>query len=202
MQLHWTVLSNVVWRVQKISHVCLGVVSFPEGEHPRKNHLAGILLSSIVFSTASIAANSRCCEGLLLVSRLWLLWSLHSGSRWPSFWTRESYLLLLKDLELFEDSPSTDCLCMSRIEPPSMRPVFEVTEARNWLSIVWLGVERRVQRCATGYDICNCTSLSGIFSPSCVNERKMDAWEQHHHLYGSSQHAVFHLSIQWRMKSH
>jgi hypothetical protein len=67
MQLHWTVLSNVVWRVQKITHVCLGVVSFLEGEHPRKNHMVGILLSSIVFSTASIAPNSRCFEGLLLV---------------------------------------------------------------------------------------------------------------------------------------
>jgi hypothetical protein len=54
-----------------------------------------------------------------------------------------------------------------------------VAEPTNWLSIVWLGVERRAQQCATGYDICNCTSLSGIFSPSCVNERKMDAWEQH-----------------------
>jgi hypothetical protein len=67
MQLHWTVLSNVVWRVQKSSHVCLGVVSFLEGEHPRTNHMVGILLSSIVFSTASIAPNSRCFEGLLLV---------------------------------------------------------------------------------------------------------------------------------------
>jgi hypothetical protein len=28
----------------------------------------------------------------------------------------------------------------------------------------------------------------------------MDAWEQHHHLCGSSQHAVFHLLIQWRTK--
>jgi hypothetical protein len=67
MQLHCTVLSNVVWRVQKISHVYLGVVSFLEGEHPRKNHMVGILLSSIVFSRASIAANSRCFEDLLLV---------------------------------------------------------------------------------------------------------------------------------------
>jgi hypothetical protein len=34
-----------------------------------------------------------------------------------------------------------------------------------------------------------------------VNERKMDAWEQRHHLYGSSESAVFHLSIQWRKKA-
>jgi hypothetical protein len=47
--------------------VYLGVVSFLEGEYLRKNHMVGILLSSIVFSTASIAANSRCFEGLLLV---------------------------------------------------------------------------------------------------------------------------------------
>jgi len=47
--------------------VCLGVVSFLEGEHPRKNHMVGIVLTSIVFSTASIAPNSRCFEGLLLV---------------------------------------------------------------------------------------------------------------------------------------
>ncbi len=47
--------------------MCLGVVSFLEGEHPLKNHMVGILLSSIVFSTASIAPNSRCFEGLLLV---------------------------------------------------------------------------------------------------------------------------------------
>ncbi len=40
--------------------------------------------------------------------------------------TRESYLLLLKDLELFEGLSSTDCLCMSRIEPASMHPIFEV----------------------------------------------------------------------------
>jgi len=72
----------------------------------------------------------------------------------------------------------------------------------NWLSIAWLRVQRRVQQCATGYAICDSTSLSGIFSPSCVNESKMDAWEQNHHLYGSFQHAVFHLSIQRRMKSH
>jgi hypothetical protein len=57
----------VVWRVQKISHVCLGVVSFLEGEHPRKIHMVGVVLSSMVFSTASIAPNSRCFEGLLLV---------------------------------------------------------------------------------------------------------------------------------------
>jgi hypothetical protein len=67
MQLHWTVLSNVVWRIQKISHVCLGVVSFLEGEHPRKNHMVGILLGSTVFGIASIAPNSRCFERLLLV---------------------------------------------------------------------------------------------------------------------------------------
>ncbi len=36
---------------------------------------------------------------------------------------------------------------------------------RNWLSIGWLGLERRVQQCVTGYDICNCTGLSVIFSP-------------------------------------
>ncbi len=47
-------------------------------EHPRKNHMVGIVLSSIVFSTASIAPNSRCFEGLLLVfdsdySGLWTL---------------------------------------------------------------------------------------------------------------------------------
>ncbi len=57
----------MVWREQKISHVCLGVVSFPEVEHPRKNHTVGILLSSTIFSTESIARNSRCFEGLLLV---------------------------------------------------------------------------------------------------------------------------------------
>jgi hypothetical protein len=57
----------VVWREQKISHVCLGVVSFPEVEHPRKNPTVGILLCSTVFSTESIARNSRCFEGLLLV---------------------------------------------------------------------------------------------------------------------------------------
>ncbi len=77
-----------------------------------------------------------------------------------------------------------------------------VIESTNWLSIAFLGVQRRVQQCATGYAICNSTSLSGIFSASCVNESKMDAWEWNHHLYGRLQHAVFHLSIQRRMKSH
>jgi hypothetical protein len=33
----------------------------------RKNHMVGVLLSSIVFSNASIAPNSRCFEGLLLI---------------------------------------------------------------------------------------------------------------------------------------
>jgi hypothetical protein len=51
----------------RTSVMCLGVVSFLEGDHPRKNHVVGILLSSMVFSTASIAPNSRCFEGLLLV---------------------------------------------------------------------------------------------------------------------------------------
>ncbi len=50
-----------------ISRLYLGVVSFLEAEHPRKNHMVGMLLSSIVFSTASIVPNSRCFEGLLLV---------------------------------------------------------------------------------------------------------------------------------------
>jgi hypothetical protein len=40
--------------------------------------------------------------------------------------TKESYLLFLKDLELFEGLSSADWLCMSWIEPPSMRPIFEV----------------------------------------------------------------------------
>jgi hypothetical protein len=38
--------------------------------------------------------------------------------------TRESYLLLLKDLELFEGLSSTDCRCRSRIEPPLYAPYF------------------------------------------------------------------------------
>ncbi len=38
------------------------------------------------------------------------------------------------------------------------------------------------------------------FSP-LVNERKMGGWGQHHHLYGSPQSTVFHLSIQWRIKA-
>jgi len=65
----------VVWRVQKISRVCLGVVSFLEGEHPWEIHTVGILLSSMVLlsplrnercTPASKAPNSRCFEGLLL----------------------------------------------------------------------------------------------------------------------------------------
>jgi hypothetical protein len=32
----------VVWRVQKISPLYLGVVSFLEGEHPRKNHMIAV----------------------------------------------------------------------------------------------------------------------------------------------------------------
>jgi hypothetical protein len=32
-----------------------------------ENHMVGVLLSSIVFSTVSIAPNSRCFEGLLLI---------------------------------------------------------------------------------------------------------------------------------------
>ncbi len=76
MQLHWTVLSNVVWRVQKISRVCVGVVSFLDWEHPWKIHTVVMLLSSMVFQSplrnerctpASIAPNSRCFEGFLLV---------------------------------------------------------------------------------------------------------------------------------------
>ncbi len=47
--------------------MCLGVVSFLEGEHPRKNHMVGILLGSTVFGIASIAPNSWCFERLLLV---------------------------------------------------------------------------------------------------------------------------------------
>jgi len=38
-----------------------------EGEHPLRNHMLGVLLSSILFSTASIAPNSRWFEGLLLI---------------------------------------------------------------------------------------------------------------------------------------
>jgi hypothetical protein len=56
--------------------VCLGVGSFLDGEHPWKIHTVGMLLSSMVFlsplrnerrTPASIAPNSRCFEGLLLV---------------------------------------------------------------------------------------------------------------------------------------
>jgi hypothetical protein len=58
------------------SVVSLCVVSFLEGEYPRKSHTVGILLSSMVFlspmrnercTPASIAPNSQCFEGLLLV---------------------------------------------------------------------------------------------------------------------------------------
>ncbi len=45
-------------------------VSFLEGEHARKNHMVGILLSSIVFSTASIAPNSRCFGRFAISFRL------------------------------------------------------------------------------------------------------------------------------------
>jgi hypothetical protein len=56
--------------------VCLGVVSFLDGEHSWKIHTVDMLLSSMVFlspmrnercTPASIAPNSRCFEGLLLV---------------------------------------------------------------------------------------------------------------------------------------
>jgi hypothetical protein len=76
MQLRWTVHSNVVWRVKRISHVCLGVVSFLDGEHPWKFHTEAIFTSSMVFpvplrnepcTPASIGRNPRCFQGSLMV---------------------------------------------------------------------------------------------------------------------------------------
>jgi len=71
--------------------------------------VVGILLSSTVFRTASIAPNSRYFEGLLLVFD-----SDYSGV-----------------CTLAADDHLSDYRCRSRIEPPSMRPIFEVTEGTN-----------------------------------------------------------------------
>jgi len=66
----------VVWRVQKIGHVCLGVVSFLNGEYPCKLHAVGIFLIQMVFlspmgnersTPASISTSPRCFEGSLVV---------------------------------------------------------------------------------------------------------------------------------------
>ncbi len=52
----------------RTSVVCISVLCrFWKGNIHGKNHMVGILLSSIVFRTASIAPNSRGLEGLLLV---------------------------------------------------------------------------------------------------------------------------------------
>jgi hypothetical protein len=179
--------------------------------------------------------------------RLWLLWSLHSRSRWPPSGMRQGCMKLYflghlqshnlwycarwTPIVMFTCWLCNDCLlntwnladqfskllsndtwsfsfvsCKNRIPDRGSRTCC-CSRTLSYLKACLL----QIAFAPAGLSLPLCASIfEGIIFvtaqvcqgfPPLVNERKMGAWGQHHHLYGSSQSAVFHLSIQLRTKA-